>query len=264
MAETVLAALATGLPSPLDRLSLLVLPESGDTAAALLDQHGGRLAVETSVHTSLEAFLSAGPSLVAECAGHGAVRAYGPPILASGRDLIVISVGSLSDDALFQALRQAAREGGSRLVLPAGAIGGIDVLAAARLSGLTEVAYIGRKPPHAWRGTDAERRLDLNSLTEAATFYEGTAREAARDYPQNANVAATVALSGLGFDRTRVRLIADPGVTRNVHEVSVRSACADFTIRLEGIASPANPKTSLTAGFSVAREVLNRLGTVVI
>jgi aspartate dehydrogenase len=99
---------------------------------------------------------------------------------------------------------------------------------------------------------------------EPTTFFEGTAREAARDYPQNANVAATVALAGRGMDATRVRLVADPGIAYNLHEVSVRSSAAEFTIRLEGRPSPDNPKTSLTAGYSIAREVLNRILPVVV
>jgi aspartate dehydrogenase len=95
-------------------------------------------------------------------------------------------------------------------------------------------------------------------------FFEGHARKAAQDYPFNANVAATLALAGIGFEKTQVRLIADPGVTRNVHEFAVRSACGDFTMKLEGRPSAANPKTSLMAGYSMARELLNRAGIVVI
>jgi aspartate dehydrogenase len=255
MAETVLSALAANLPAPLDHVSLLT--------------RGGSVSVpgvarETSVRTDLAAFLADDPHLVVECAGHAAVRAYGAGVLESGRDLIVISIGALADDALRADLENAAQRGGSRLILPPGAVGGIDALAAARLSGLHDVVYTGRKPPKAWRGTPAERLLDLDALTQPATFFEGSARMAANTYPQNANVAATVALAGLGFDATRVRLVADPTITRNVHELSVCAACADFTIRLDGHPSPANPKTSLTAGYSVARAVLNRVATQVI
>ena len=151
-----------------------------------------------------------------------------------------------------------------QLFLPSGAVGGVDILAAARLSGIEDVVYTSRKPPRAWCGTPAERLLDLDALMGEAMFFEGTARAAARDYPQNANVAATVALAGAGFERTKVRLIADPHVQRNVHEVSVRSSCADFHVRIEGKPSPTNPKTSLPTAFSIARLVLNRVATQVI
>ena len=264
MAETLLAGLAQGLAAPLQNLSILVLPEMRSQAETLAAKYVPQVAIQSTIQTDLGAFIGDRPDLVAECAGHGAVRQYGAAILERGHDLMVISIGSLADEALRASLEGAAARGKAHLILPAGAVGGIDVLAAARLSGLEEVVYVGRKPPKAWAGTPAETLLDLGVLTEAATFYEGTAREAARDYPQNANVAATVALAGAGFDRTRVRLVADPSITRNVHEVQVRSGCADFTIRLEGRPSPVNPKTSLTAGYSMAREILNRANPVII
>lgn len=258
MVATILSALADNLHAPLDHLCLLVPPGSEARAEAFLAEHGAGVANVFAVHTAVAALLTGAPDLVAECAGHAAVRQHGAAVLEGGCDLVVISTGALADDALRSALEAAARRGDARLILSAGAVGGVDALVAARLSGLEEVTYTGRKPPTAWRGTRAERLLDLEGLTGATIFFDGTARDAARDYPQNANVAATLALAGAGFDATRVRLVADPTAIRNVHEVTVRSACTDFTIRLEGRPSPANPKTSLTAGFSVAREVLNR------
>ena len=158
----------------------------------------------------------------------------------------------------------AARRGGARLLISGGAIGGLDVLSAARLSGLLSVEYIGRKPPAAWRGTAAEKSLDLSNIREETTFFRGTAREAAGAYPQNANVAAVVALAGLGFDATRVRLVADPGAARNIHVLEVKSHCVAFTIQLEGVPSPDNPRTSLTAGYSLAHTLLLRRGEVVL
>ena len=262
IAFALLDALVNELTVPLDFLSVLVRKDAGASGEALLLRLKGRVATECVVRDTLEAFADDRLDLVAECAGHDAVRDYGPTLLANASDLMVVSVGSLADDALRHTLEHAALRSGAQLLVPPGAIGGIDVLAAVKLAGLDSVVYVGRKPPHAWRGTPAELTVDLDTLTEPVVFYEGSAREAARDYPHNANVAATVALAGVGFDDTRVRLVADPAVSRNVHEVSVRSACADFTIRLEGRPSPTNPKTSLTAGYSMARAVLNRMAPV--
>ncbi|MFH5926392.1 aspartate dehydrogenase [Roseomonas xinghualingensis] len=264
MSDTVLSALSEALPAPLEAVSLLVRPGRQEEGTALLERFGDRLAMRRVVHDECGSFLADAPDLVAECAGHGAVGEHGEAVLSAGADLVIASTGAISDDGLHDRLKAAAERGGAQLILPAGAVGGIDALVAARLSGLEDVTYTGRKPPRAWRGTRAEALLDLDGLTEPATFFEGTAREAARDYPQNANVAATVALAGAGMDATRVRLIADPGIARNLHEVSVRSSAAEFTIRLEGRPSSANPKTSLTAGYSVAREVLNRVLPVVV
>jgi len=261
MAATLLEALAAHLPRPLDHLAVLVRDRA--KGEALLAAHGA-VATVTSVHTELAALLHAGAGMVAECASHAAVREHGAAILEAGRDLVVASTGALADDALMEALRGAAGCGGAQILLPAGAMGGIDALAAARLRGSPRVTYVGRKPPAAWRGTRAETLLELEGLTQAATFYEGSARAAARDFPQNANVAATIALAGMGFEATRVRLVADPAITRNLHELEVESDAVNFTIRLEGVPSPANPKTSLTAGLSMARAVLNRDAVLVV
>jgi len=264
IAELALTSLARALDAPLDHVAILVRPSSQSQARALLDACGATLAHATAIHTDIAALLADRPDTVAECAGHTVVREHGEAVLQSGSDLIVISIGALADDALRARLEAAARAGGSRLVLPPGAVGGVDALAAARLSGVEEVIYTGRKPPKAWRGSPAEKLLDLDTLSEAAVFFEGSARDAAQAYPLNANVAATLAIAGIGLDATRVRLIADPGVSRNVHEFAVRSGCGDFSVRLEGRPSTKNPKTSQLAGYSVGRELINRVSAIAI
>jgi aspartate dehydrogenase len=264
IAELVLATLTRELPSPLAQLSILASPHSANKAQQMLDQLGAALAASRTVHTGIGGLVADKLDVVAECASHIAVRDYGASVLESGSDLVVISIGALADDSLRARLGDAAKAGGARLVLPPGAIGGIDALAAARLSGLETVVYTGRKPPKAWRGTPAEQLLALETLQEPAVFFEGSARQAAQQYPFNANVAATLALAGLGLDATQVRLVADPGLACNTHEFAVRSACGDFTVRLNGRASPDNAKTSLLTGYSVAREIINRAGTLVI
>ena len=264
IADVVLTTLAKELSAPLDQVSVLVPPQFAAQAQALLDRIGSKLTQTSSVHSDVADLLADKPDVVAECASHVAVRDYGEAILKSGCDLVVISIGSLSNEGLYNRLVAAAKAGGARLVLPSGAIGGIDALAAARLSGLESVVYTGRKPPKAWKGTPAETLLALDTLAEPAVFFEGSARKAASEYPFNANVAATLAIAGIGLDNTRVRLVADPGITRNVHEFTVSSACGDFTMKLEGRPSPANPKTSLMAGYSVARELINRASPMVI
>jgi aspartate dehydrogenase len=264
IADVVLTTLAKELSAPLDQVSLLVPAQFASQAQALLDRVGAPLGDSREVHTELAALIADKPDVVAECASHVAVQDYGAAILHAGCDLVVISIGSLSDEGLYDRLAAAAKAGGARLVLPSGAIGGIDALSAARLSGLESVVYTGRKPPKAWKGTPAETLLALDELAGPAVFFEGSARKAAADYPFNANVAATLAIAGIGLDRTEVRLVADPGISRNVHEFAVRSACGDFTVKLEGRPSPANPKTSLMAGYSVARELINRASPMVI
>lgn len=204
--------------------------------------------------------LAVSPALCAECAGHGAVRAWGTTALRRGIDFLVISIGALADAALYAELRQAAVDGGAKLVLAAGAVAGADALAAARVGGLDRVTYTSRKPPVAWKGTPAEDLLD--ALPGETAFFEGAAGEAALRYPQNANVAATVALAGAGFEATKVRLVADPDADANLHHVAAEGAFGRFEIEIRGKPLPGNPKTSTLAAHSVVAEIRRRAGPV--
>lgn len=248
----------------LSALDVLARPGAEGRATGAFDGPDKRLGVTARVHTEASALIAAKPDLVVEVATHEGVKNGVLPCLTAGIPCVVVSVGALADAELETALRDAAKAGNTRLHLVPGAVGGIDALVAAKLSGLTDVTYTSRKPPRAWLGTPAEALMDLAALTEAQTFYEGSAREAATAYPKNANVAATVALAGAGMDATQVRMIADPAAPGNVHEVTVRSEALDFTIRLEGKPSPDNPKTSLSTVYSVARAILNAAGPVAI
>jgi aspartate dehydrogenase len=165
---------------------------------------------------------------------------------------------------LLKSLRSAAQDGNAHILLPAGAIGGIDAIAAMRAGGLHLVRYRSRKPPAAWRGSPAEKVADLGALTARTVLYRGNAGEAALLYPQNANVAAAIALAGLGFEATEVELVADPEAPGNVHEIEVEGAAGRFVIQLQGKPSRSNPKTSALAALSVARALLNLDATIVI
>ena len=258
IAQALLAALraADGGQERVHIVGALARPGRGAAGRAALD---GVDVVET-----LEELLALEPGIVAEVAGQEAVAAYGEAVLRHGCDFLPISIGALAEPALYGRLQAAAAAGGARMVLAAGAIGGIDAIAAMRVGGLHAVRYRSVKPPAAWRGSPAEQAADLDRLTERTVLYRGNAGEAALRFPQNANVAATLALAGVGFDATTVELVADPAAPGNIHEIEADGAAGSFTIRLQGRPSPQNPKTSALTALSVARALINARALVVI
>lgn len=213
---------------------------------------------------SVDELLSLKPDLVVECAGQGAVVQYAERIAAAGVDQMTISMGAFADAALLERVKAATQRTGAQVIIPAGAVGALDVLAAVRHDGIDSVTFRSTKPPKAWAGTAAEKAVELSKVTSPVCFFKGNAREAALAYPMNANVAAAVALAGAGFEKTSIELVADPEAGGNRNEILAEGPFGRFEIRMLGKTRPEAPRTSISAPLSIVRGILNRAAGVVV
>jgi len=241
------------------RLSQVVVSEGKE--ASVRERLGQGVRVGSIMdHSLMHQWMAQGDRvMVLECASHTALLSHVLPALKEGFECALLSIGALSEEGLPEKLEEAARMGQTQLHLLSGAIGGIDALASAKLMGLDEVVYTGRKPPLGFKGTPAEQVVDLTTLKHAQVLLNGSAREASRLYPKNANVAATVSLAGLGLDATQVQLIADPSITQNIHDIKAKGPFGEFHMTLMGNPLPNNPKTSALTVLSAVRFLLNQV-----
>ena len=202
--------------------------------------------------TNLKGLLAMKPDVVVEAASHNAVREYGEPLLKKGVALIVLSCGALCDDALRGKLERAAARSGALLSVPSGGIGGLDALKAACVAGVDEVTIAVTKPPAAWKGIAYVEKLgvDLDGLRQPRVLFDGTAREGVPHFPANVNIAAVLSMAGIGFDKTRLKVVADPALKHNTHYIDVKGRTGNISVKLENVPAPDNPKTAWLACYS--------------
>ena len=192
-----------------------------------------------------EALLARAPRLVIEAAGAEVLARFGPEVLARGIDLLCLSVSTLAERDIEAALDRAAETGGGKILVPSGAIAGLDAISAAASEGFDRVTLIQRKPPAALL-----EPAEAVKVTAEQVLYDGTARDTALRFPRNSNIAAAFALAGAGFDRTRVQVIADPAVSRNTVELHAKGPFGELRVELANVPS-INPKTSKLTALSV-------------
>ena len=199
-----------------------------------------------------QALLATRPQTVLEAASHEAVKEHLVPLLEAGINVVVLSAGALAEDRLRAAAEQAAARSGALFYVPSGGIGGLDALKTACLAGVDEVSIQVAKPPAAWKGIAyvESRGFRLDGLKSPLTLFEGPAREGVPHFPQNVNIAAVLSLAGIGWDRTRLKVVADPALTLNTHTIRVSGRSGRFSVVLENVPSPENPKTSWLACYS--------------
>ncbi len=218
--------------------------------------------------TQVSEMLDQDLDVIAEAASHGALEENGVNILKRGIDLIPASLGALVDDGLRLALIDAAETVGSILHVPSGGIGALDAVQAVICEGVEEITMTSRKPPVAWKGIPYVERLnlDLDRMDTPTLLFEGPAKDCVKKFPQNINIAAALSLAGIGFEKTRIRILADPTVQRNTHEIVSKSDAGKFSITLENVPDPQNPKTTFMACYSMLATLKNlrtsyRVGT---
>jgi len=187
--------------------------------------------------------------IVIECAPGKLVRSIVAPFVTSGKIAVVVSVGALLDN---EDLIELAGQNGGQIVVPTGALIGLDAVTAAAVGTIHSVRMVTRKPPLGLAGAPyiVEHNIDIADLTEPLRVFEGTARDAAKGFPANLNVAVALSLAGIGPDRTTLEIWADPTVTRNMHRIEVESDSARFSMSIENIPSE-NPKTGMITALSV-------------
>ena len=179
--------------------------------------------------------------LILECASPDSVRSFAPKVLGKGRDVIIISVGAFMDIDFYQNIEKIAKKNNAKIHLPSGAIVGLDGIKAVAKFGLEEVNLVTRKSPKS-----LGKKIDKEEI-----LFEGKASEAVKEFPLNINVAATLSIAcHMDID---VKIIVDPKVDRNQHEVYVRGEFGEFKTCSMNLPSKANPKTSQMAAYSAIR-----------
>jgi len=178
--------------------------------------------------------------IIFEAASQEAVNQYAKKILENGKDIIIMSIGSLFDDDLREEITEIARQNGCKIYLPSGAVCGIDGVLSASLDEIDEVTLVTTKPPKAIDG----------SIEKRTVIFRGTAREAVKEFPKNINVAANLSLAGIGFDNTHVEIVIDPVATRNSHKILAHGRFGRLRAIVENMPNPNNPGSSYLASLS--------------
>jgi aspartate dehydrogenase len=194
--------------------------------------------------------LAAMADIVVECVPAAAFMSVAPVVVANGKVLVTVSAAALLD---HPELVEDARQHGARIVLATGALLGLDAVRAAAEGVVHSVRMVTRKPPRSLADAAVVREsgIDLATLREPLRLFAGTARQGARLFPANVNVAAALGLAGIGPDRTELEIWADPACTRNTHTIVVEADSARFEMKIENVPSEENPGTGKITALSV-------------
>lgn len=204
-----------------------------------------------AVYADFGQFIDSDIDLVVEAASQDAVRTYGSDILEAGKDLMIMSAGALAEQTFLSGLLELASKMRCRIYVPTGAIAGIDAIRSVRHL-IESITLTTTKNPKALAGAPFFNTSDIKceSIASRTVIYEGPASEAVRAFPANVNVAAALSLAGIGAEKTRVKIVADPSFTTNQHEILAKGSFGEMRISVNNVPSPGNPKTSYLAILS--------------
>jgi aspartate dehydrogenase len=216
------------------------------------------------ITTEEDVFLNQGLDIIIEAAGHEALQLYGEKALASGSDLLILSVGALADEDFYESLQNTAKEAKKQLLIPSAAIAGLDRIAAGAIGEIDDITLITRKPTRSWYGTFAEEIVDLETIAEPYCIFDGVAQEAAKLFPENVNVSAALSIAGIGFNKTKVKVYVDPTIECNTHTIHAKGAFGKVETMIQNIPFQQNPKSSPIVAMSVAKVLKNLTSSVVV
>lgn len=243
--------IAKAIDEGLDGIELLVVFDRDiDKAVALVNK---LRKVKPKIARSVKEVLSEPLDLVIEAASPEAVKSYAVDIVSTGKSIVVLSSGALLDEDLRRRLLEVSRISGAKIYVPSGAVGGLDALKAASLIGIDELVLTTRKHPKA---------LGLSGIDRATIIFDGDVEEAVKRFPLNINVAATLMLAT--NRRLRVRIVADPNMNENVHEVIARGSFGEIKVEMCNKRMEENPRTSMIAALSVLQLLKQLSGEVMV
>lgn len=208
--------------------------------------------------------LICGVDIVVEAASQEFVRESAVDVLRNGRSLLVMSVGALVDGNLLNRVKKEAEKNKCFVYIPSGAVCGVDGIKSACMDVVDAVTLTTIKPPHTFEGVEylKHKGIHLDKIRKPTVLYYGPARRAGTLFPKNINVSTVLGLAGIGLEKTKVKIIADPYVKHNFHEISLKGKCGLISIKLVNQPSPTNPKTSYLACLSAVRlleDIPNRI-----
>lgn len=199
--------------------------------------------------------------LIVEAASAGAVPEVLKLAIDKGKDIMLMSIGGLLGN---EGLLESAEEKGIRVILPSGAISGVDAIKAAKIAGIESVTLTTRKPPASIKGAPylTENNIDVDKISGEEVIFEGNAIEAMKGFPKNVNVSAILSLAGIGPERTKVKIMVSPKYTKNSHEIEVKSKAGTIKTLSENLPSPDNPGTSYLAALAAMAAIKDYFNTI--